>query len=435
MKRSLADFNLFYALFFPIVRYATRCHYRHVAVRGKENLPEGENYILAPCHQNAMMDPLVVLMVVNKPVVFLARADIFKKPVARFFLTWLRISPVYRIRDGRDQLSRNAEVFRTARQALEKGRPLCLMAEGTHNDRHQLLPLVKGMFRIAGDTQRDLGDKPLYIVPVGLDYDDYERPYSSVAVNIGQPIDVRQYMTEYEENEPVALNQMRTDLSRAMKACIHQVNADEHYADEYAYCHLKTQQVLHDLKLRNNVWGRFVARKHISLQMAQMNDEDKAVRYTEGAEFAKECHRSQVPLWFASKWPGTASWRLPVWWLLMSMVLLLVVFLCWDMLLLWLVSNPIVYLPTHLVAKAKVKDPQFRSSINYGIRFGLTLVYLIVLFIVATCVCGFGKGLALLFLGIMSAFVTPRVFVLLRDMYYGYRWKRRERSHAEGEMA
>ena len=119
----------------------------------------------------------------------------------------------------------------------------------------------------------------------------------------------------------------------------------------------------------------------------------------------------------------------------MSMVLLLVVFLCWDMLLLWLVSNPIVYLPTHLVAKAKVKDPQFRSSINYGIRFGLTLVYLIVLFIVATCVCGFGKGLALLLLGIMSAFVTPRVFVLLRDMYYGYRWKRRERSHAEGEMA
>ena len=97
MKKSLADFNLFYALFFPVVQYATRCHYRHVAVRGRENLPVGGNYILAPCHQNAMMDPLVVLMVVNKPVVFLARADIFKNPVARFFLTWLRISPVYRI--------------------------------------------------------------------------------------------------------------------------------------------------------------------------------------------------------------------------------------------------------------------------------------------------------------------------------------------------
>ena len=93
---------------------------------------------------------------------------------------------------------------------------------------------------------------------------------------------------------------------------------------------------------------------------------------------------------------------------------------------LWLLSNPIVYLPTHLLAKAKVKDPQFRSSINYGIRFGLTLVYMILLFIVAVCVAGIWKALALVLLGVLSAFVTPRVFVLLRDMYYGYRWKHKE---------
>ena len=426
MKRSLADFNLFYALFFPIVQYATRCHYRHVAVRGKENLPVGENYILAPCHQSAMMDPLVVLMVVNKPVVFLARADIFKNPVARFFLTWLRISPVYRIRDGRDQLSRNNDVFKTARQALEKGMPLCLMAEGTHNDRHQLLPLVKGMFRIAGETQRDLGEKPLYIVPVGLDYDDYERPYSSVAVNIGQPIDVRQYMSEFIENEPVALNHMRNDLTQALKDKIHQVESDEHYDEEYAYCHRNTQQVLHDEKLRNTVWGRFMARQHISRQMAQMNEDERLVLYAQGKEYAEVCSRRGVPMWFASKWPRSASWRLPLWWTVMFLVLLLSVFLCWDMLPLWLLSNPIVYLPTHLLAKAKVKDPQFRSSINYGIRFGLTLVYMILLFIVAVCVAGIWKALALVLLGVLSAFVTPRVIVLLRDMYYGYRWKQKE---------
>lgn len=428
MKRSLTDFNLFYTLIFPVVQFATRCHYRHVVVRGKENLPEGERYILAPCHQNAMMDPLIVLMVLYKPIVFLARADIFKNPVARFFLTWLRISPVYRIRDGRDQLSRNADVFRTAREALEKGLPLCLMAEGTHNDRHQLLPLVKGMFRIAGETQRDLGDKPLYIVPVGLDYDDYECPYSSVAMNIGKPIDVRQYMAEYIENEPVALNHMRGDLSHAMKECIHQVESDVHYDDEYAYCHRQTQQVLHDLKMRNNVWGRFIARRHISREMAEMDDEAKKTRYALGAEFAKECCQAQVPLWFASKWPCKAAWRLPVWWLLMSVVLLLSVFLCWDMLPLWILSNPIVYLPTHLLARAKVKDPQFRSSINYGIRFGLMLIYLFVLFVVAVCVVGLWKGLALLLLGVLSAFVTPRIFVVMRDMFYGYRWKRRNKK-------
>ncbi len=425
MKRSLADFNLFYTLVFPVVQFATLCHYRRVVVRGKENIPHDQHYILAPCHQNAMMDPLVVLMVMYRPIVFLARADIFAKPVARFFLTWLRISPVYRIRDGREQLTRNEAVFDNARQALEKGMPLCLMAEGTHNNRHQLLPLVKGMFRIAGETQRDLGDKPLYIVPVGLDYDHYENPYSSVVVNFCPPIDVRQYMAEFSDNEPVALNHMRQDLTHAMKDAIHQVNADEHYDDEYAYCHLKTADNLKSLHLHNNVWGRFMARRHVSQQLAQLDPDSLVPLYDEGAAFARECAARRVPLWFASKCLGMPKWLLVARWTLGLLGLLLLLFLCRDMLLLWILSNPVVYLPTHLIAKAKVKDPQFRSSINYGIRFALTLVYILTLFVVEICTCGLWRAVGILLMGLLSAWLTPKVFVFLRDLLYGYRWLHR----------
>ena len=307
MKKSLADFNLFYTLFFPMVQFGTLCHYRKIVVRGKENLPEGEHYILAPTHQNAMMDPLVVLNVLYRPIAFLARADIFKNPVARRLLTWLRISPVYRIRDGRDQLSRNAEVFDTARRSLEQGIPLCLMAEGTHNNRHQLLPLVKGMFRIAGETQRELGQKPLYIVPVGLDYDHYETPYHSVAVEFGKPIPVQQYMAEFIENEPHALNHMRADLTTAMKALIHQVNSDEHYDDEYAYCHQHTPAALHQLGLRNTVWNRFVARRHTSQQLSHLSPAELQPLYEKGSAFAAECAERRVPLWFASKCPRRSA--------------------------------------------------------------------------------------------------------------------------------
>lgn len=426
MKRSLADFNLFYTLVFPVVQFATFCHYRLIVVRGKENIPHDQHYILAPCHQNAMMDPLVVLMAMYKPIVFLARADIFANPVARFFLTWLRISPVYRIRDGRDQLTRNEAVFDNARQALEKGMPLCLMAEGTHNNRHQLLPLVKGMFRIAGETQRDLADKPLYIVPVGLDYDHYENPYSSVVVNFCKPIDVRQYMAEYADNEPMALNHMRQDLALAMKDAIHQVNADEHYDDEYAYCHLKTADNLKSQHLRNNVWGRFMARRHISRQLAQLDSDSLAPIYAEGAAFASKCEAKRVPLWFASKCLGVPNWLLALRWFLGLIGLLLLLFLCRDMLLLWLLSNPVVYLPTYLIAKAKVKDPQFRSSINYGIRFALTMVYVITLFVVEICTCGLWRAVGLLLLGLLSAWLTPKIIVFLRDLLYGYRWLRRK---------
>lgn len=427
MKSKMTDFNLFYTLCFPVVQYATLCHYRRIVIKGKDNIPDDGKYILAPCHQNALMDPLVVLYMENKPVVFLARADIFKKPVARLLLTWLRISPVYRIRDGWDQLSNNEAIFNTARQVVEEGMPLCLMAEGTHNDKHQLLPLVKGMFRIAGATQMELGDSPLYIVPVGLDYDDYERPYSSVMVNVGKPIDVRNFMDDFESKEPVALNRMRDALTSALKAQIHQVDSVEHYNDEYAYCHSKTQEMLRQSKKRNTAWNRFQARQQVSRQVASMTEDEREMCYLEGARFAEECSRKGVPLWYASKCSSTSrvAWAIRTAFILI--VLLLAVVLCWEMLPLWLLSNPIVYLPTHLIAKAKVKDPQFRSSINYAIRLGLTLVYSIVLFVVFCISRGFFWALGIVLLGMFSAWLTPKVFVLLRDAWYGFKLTRKSK--------
>ena len=414
MKNKLADFNFFYSLLLPVVLYGVRCHYRRFMVRGKENIPWGEHFIIAPCHQNALMDALVVLEVMNRTTVFLARADIFQNPVARFFLTWLRISPVYRIRDGRESLSRNEEIFNTARQVLEKGVPLCLMAEGRHNDRHQLLPLVKGMFRIAGATQTELGDKPLYILPMGLDYDHYECPYHNVSAYIGKPIDIRQFMAEYAANEPVALNQMRNALTVALKAQMHDVASRDRYDDEYAYCHLMTQETLRELHLANNPFNRFLARKHVSDTIAALPEEQRQPLYDRGAVFADECRHQGVPLWFASKGWSVGKSLLAILAVLITVGAIAVSPL-WKY---WILSNVVVYLPTHLITRRIIQDSQFRSSVNYGIRLLLQFINGIVVFIVFTCLHNVWWGLCMAALCALSAWVTPRVFMLLRDLWY-----------------
>ena len=355
----------------------------------------------------------MVLQVMNRKTVFLARADIFQNPVARFFLTWLRISPVYRIRDGRDSLSRNEEIFDTARQVLEKGVPLCLMAEGRHNDRHQLLPLVKGMFRIAGATQVELGDKPLYILPMGLDYDHYECLYHNVSVNIGKPIDIRQYIEEYKTNEPVALNQMRAALTASLKGLMHDVGSHDRYDDEYAYCHLKTQETLAQMQLYNNSFNRFLSRKQVSDAIAVLPEEQREPLYDQGAAYAAACRCKGVPLWFASKgWTVGKS----------LLALLAVVFTVaaivpiWQY---WLLSNVALFMPTNLFVRRAIKDPQFRSSVNYGIRLLLQFINGIVVFIVFTCLHNVWWGLGMAALCALSAWVTPRIFMLLRDVWYG----------------
>lgn len=418
MKKTIHDFNLFYSLFRRVTYLATASHYRHFVIQGRENLPDDAPIILAPCHQNALMDPLVVLNLTRCTTVFIARADIFKKPVARFFLTWLRILPAFRIRDGRDQLGKNEDTFRQSRDVLLSGTPLCLMAEGRHNDKHQLLPLVKGMFRIAGETQKELGEDPLFIVPVGIDYDEYEQPFSNVSLQIGTPICVQDYMETYLSDEPVALNQMRDKLSKELKKVMHHVGAQDQYADEYAYCHLKTQETLKAQNLANNSWTRFQARKTISEQLAQLSEEERASKYAEGAAFAAKCDKQGVPMWFVSQ--ATQLWKQ----VLGLLALILGVLICWKIVPLWFLANPIVYLPTHLIAKMKIKDPQFRSTCNYGIRFGLSLVYILIMFIISSICRNIVFGFGMLFLALFSAYFTPKILAFLRDCWYTIKMKR-----------
>ena len=111
MGKAIQDYNALYSFLRPFIRFSTHCHYYRFIIKGKENLPKDGGYIVAPCHQQALMEPLAVLATTPKPTVFLARADIFEKPLLNSIFTFLKILPVYRIRDGQDKLSKNTAIF------------------------------------------------------------------------------------------------------------------------------------------------------------------------------------------------------------------------------------------------------------------------------------------------------------------------------------
>ncbi len=388
--KAIQDNNVLYNILSPLVQFGTRCHYQSFVVRGLENLPVDGAYIIAPCHQQALMEPLAVLNFAPKPPVFLARADIFAKPVIRAILTFLKILPVYRIRDGQSNLGKNNEIFDRSRDVLLDGFPLCLMAEGRHNDRHHLLPMGKGMFRIAGETQLKLGDHPLYIVPTGIDFDEYERPYANLVVNIGKPIPVQPFMKDFVENEPVALNEMRHALSTALSPLMHDIRHEEHY-DEI----LTVSQVLNTPErkrkgLRNNAWNRFITRQAIS-QRLDSCAEAADPKYNSIIETARKylnlCRQLRMrPVDAANHWGllATLGAFIPLAALLVAAIMVPAV--RW-ILLFCLVCYPFPMLPTHLLMRSLIGDPQFRSSVNFGIRFLLSIIYGIVISIVMAC-CG-----------------------------------------------
>lgn len=424
MTNTIQSDNWLYNLLSPLVQFGCRCHYNRFDVHGLENLPADGAYIIAPCHQQCLMEPLAVLCFSPKPPVFLARADIFRKPTLRAILTFLKIMPVYRIRDGQEQLGRNKEIFDRCRDVLLDRFPLCLMAEGRHNNRHHLLNMGKGMFRIAGETQAALGDHPLYIVPTGIDFDEYEQPYSNLVVNIGKPIPVQPFMETYRTNEPLALNHMRDTLFGQLLPLMHDIRNEEHYDEIMTLCNVMNHEMRHREGLRNTAWNRFRMRQRI----ASLSSLDYKLADT----LRSQCRRLHLGEKLVSEHWSLAATLLAL--LLVTAVVAAVVMVPavrWIFLF-CLLCYPMAVLPTHLIVKKKVADPQFRSSFNFGVRFFVSIIYTIVIASVIAATEGMWMsrladlgawwGLVAIATVFLCARITGPLTVFLRGIYSNCRY-------------
>ncbi len=192
--------------------------YRKVDVIGAETVPDTGPVIFAPNHQNALMDALVTLCTKNRQPVFVARADIFRKPIIIAVLHFLRILPIYRKRDGGNSSDNNQETFDILHQVLLHGQAVGIMPEGTHNEIKRLRILQKGIFRLAMQVQENYGTRPVVkIVPVGLEYVSTNRIRTDVIVNYGKALEVSDFYDLYVENPAKAFKHMQDALSEKMK--------------------------------------------------------------------------------------------------------------------------------------------------------------------------------------------------------------------------
>ena len=239
-QNKIQDKDWLYAFLRPYVDWLFRRSYRTYQCIGRENIPTDGAVIFAPNHANALCDALAVLGIDRRRKVFVARADIFKDPKKAAILNWLKIMPINRVRDGLEEVRHNDETINKAVDTLHDGVPFCILPEGTHRPKHSLLPLSKGIFRIALQANEQFGaEKPVYIVPVGLEYGDYFHLWDSLEIHIGAPINVTDFVREVRsQNSEVSYPQMmmalREELTLRMRELIIWVPDDEHYEENIA---------------------------------------------------------------------------------------------------------------------------------------------------------------------------------------------------------
>ena len=273
--------NLLYRVLLKYVLLAYDFAFSRISIRGTENIPTDGAVIFAPNHTNAFMDAFTVLKVAKRPVVFVARADVFRNPIAAKVFNFLKIMPIMRMRDGRENLKKNDKIMQTAVEVLKHGVPFGIFCEGTHRMKHSILPLVKGIFRIAIQADEALqGEMPVYIVPIGIEYGSYTRYRSTISVQVGEAFDVSEFNKMHsDKTQPELMNLMRDELYLRISSLYHCVADDDDYEALLDICYLRNKE--------QTPYARMLANRKAVDELQQLKSSDP-MQYEQQISRAKQ---------------------------------------------------------------------------------------------------------------------------------------------------
>lgn len=339
--------------------------YRKVIVLGRENIHPDNHLIFAPNHQNALMDALAVLFTHKGQPIFLARADIFRNKLIASLLYFLKILPVYRMRDGFSSLKANDRIFEKTIDIIRNKNGLVILPEGDHEGFRRLRQLKKGICRIAfqADEATDFRLK-IKIIPVGIEFSNYSRFRQVLTVVYGKPIEVSEYHNLYRENPEKALIELRNKLSKEIKNLMVHIESREDYEaiDE----------------LRRIVNGRYsddiknpkLFRDRILIEKLNRLKEVNPSRYSRICKLSLLVREKAKEL--KTSYRLLAKKKHPLGWLISGLAGLFLTFP------LFLFGNiftlTFILLPEFRVRK--IKDIQFHGSFRYGLSLALAFIFL-----------------------------------------------------------
>ncbi|MCQ2744188.1 MAG: 1-acyl-sn-glycerol-3-phosphate acyltransferase [bacterium] len=145
-------------------------------VHGKENIPQGNAYIVAPNHLSTL-DPPMIAGIFPRPVAFMAKRELFENPFMRWWLNWLGAFAV-----DRDNLS--VSTIRTVLTISKTDWVFGIFPQGTRQTPGVISNVTKGFASLAKTTKCG-------ILPVGIvgSQDAKYIPFSGkIIIKIGELI-------------------------------------------------------------------------------------------------------------------------------------------------------------------------------------------------------------------------------------------------------
>lgn len=355
-----------------------RLTHRNLIVTGLVNIPSKKPVILAPNHQNALMDALAIVFSAPYEIVYLARADIFRGRIVMSLLNFFKILPIYRIRDGKGSLERNQEIFDICVRILKDKKIFCVFPEAAHTNIKSILPHKKAIPRIVFQTGELTNfELDIQIVPVGIYYTHYYNFRRDLIVNYGEPISVKPYydiLNEKGENEATRILKDKI-FEEQTKLCVHVPDRDSYDLYDQSF-ELLREKACEKLNLENRPRNFVKAEQYIISRLKKYfeNDEkmmqdlsDTASSYIAGKKELKIIESSFKKI--------IISTNEIVFFIFLALILSPVI-------LVGTIINGAIFWITRYSYRSKIKDPQFYSTYSFVASIIVYPLWYILLFFV-----------------------------------------------------
>lgn len=387
---KVEKWTLIYEILKTISKIVQWVYYKEVKITGMDNIPDDKPVLLAPNHQNALMDALAVAVNTKQQAVFLARSDIFANSFFTKLLIMIKIMPVYRIRDGKEKLKLNEQIFQKSVEVLENKKMLVIYPEATHTDRRKLLILQKGLSRVAFQTEeKNNFQMNLQIIPVGIYYNNYYTPDSKLLVNVGKPMTLKKYKEMYREKQNNAFLAFRKDLTEAISDLAIDIPSDEDY-QIYEYARdLADAEWLKKNNKPLNATNKFRADKHIIDKLAQKAkaepqwfDEFK-IKLT---DYFQKIEQHKLRDYVLEKDYSAFT----------DLMLTLLAIVTYPVVLATIILHPVQYVLPQIILP-KIKDAQFHSSFRFALYYILSMMLYPITFGILALIFNWWIALAVIF--------------------------------------
>lgn len=214
----MKKWSLRYELVRRVLSFAFSRYYLNVEIFGRENIPPDGPVIFCENHSNAVIDPVIIASKQSRQPGFLARSDVFRNKFLGSLFRTFKMLPIYRQRDGVNTIEANQPIFDAVVRHLNKGGSFIIAPEGDKGIDQHLLPLKKGVARIAVQQMAAANwEGTLCLVPVGMAYSGYDSWGREMTLRFGPPIYLKKFKEAYEEDPSRIFKTITAHLAEKLK--------------------------------------------------------------------------------------------------------------------------------------------------------------------------------------------------------------------------